>query len=70
MTEVTSVLAHSRHLRAANICNKGAKNWWKHHGLNWSDFVSNGIAVETLESTGDKMALDVAKIARDEASGR
>lgn len=70
MTEVTSVLAHPKHLRAAKICNKGAKNWWKHHSLDWSDFVSNGIAVETLESTGDKMALDVARIARDEASGR
>jgi hypothetical protein len=65
--EVTSgIRVHPRHIRAARLCMNGCRVWYERHGLSWSEFVSNGTPVEWLESTGDKFALDVAKIARDE----
>lgn len=43
----------------AGFCRGGARRWFDSHGLDWSDFVRNGIAAETLEATGDGFALAV-----------
>jgi hypothetical protein len=68
VTEVTSgIKAHVRHLRAEKICMAGARTWYKHHGLSFPQLLKDGTPVEELEATGDKMALDVARRARDEA---
>lgn len=64
--EVTSDRAYMRHLRAAKICSPGARSWWARRGWSWSDFLSNGIACETLLETADPDAERVVKIARDE----
>lgn len=45
----------------------GARTWYKHHGLSFPQLLKDGTPVEELEATGDKMALDVARRARDEA---
>lgn len=44
----------------------GSRVWMERHGFDWTDFITNGIAVEDLESTGDKIVLDIAAIARAE----
>ncbi len=62
--------AYRRHLRTANICSSGARGWWARHGLNWSDFLENGIPVETLLETGDPFALRVVEIAKEEQHGQ
>lgn len=67
--EVTSRV-YMRHVRAAKFCSGGARNWWKRHGLDWSDFLDNGIAEETLLQTGDALALRVIEIARNENGGQ
>lgn len=65
--EVTSgVLVFVRHVRAAKLCTKGMKTWFDSHGIDWRR-LKDGIPVEEIEATGDKMALDVAAIAREEA---
>ena len=51
-------------LRAARICFGGARPWFRRHGLDWSDFVANGVPAETLEGTGDALALRVVAEAR------
>lgn len=62
--EVTSgVLVYLRHIRAAKICASGMKEWFDHNGIDWRR-LKTGLPVEELEATGDKLALDVAKIAR------
>lgn len=38
--------------RAAGVC-KGARHWFGRHGLDWRDYIQNGIAVEKLRATGD-----------------
>ncbi len=52
-----------RHLRAADLCMKGAREWFARHGFPWSDFVASGIAADRLLATGDKLAQDVVTIA-------
>lgn len=64
--EVTSgPVVRMRHLRAANICANGARDWFAHHEIDIRR-LRQGIPVEEIEATGDKMALDVARIARAE----
>lgn len=62
-----SVLVRTQHLRKANFCMSGGRQWFADHGFSWSDFLENGIQADTLEATGDEMALIVSKIAREEA---
>ncbi len=69
MSEVTSLRCYRKHLRTAKICGDGARGWWKRHGLNWSDFLSNGIPAQVLLDTGDPFALRVVEIAREEQNG-
>ena len=64
--EVTSeIRVYMRHIRAANFCRDGMKDWFNHYGIDWRG-LRQGIPIEVLEATGDKLALDVVKVARDE----
>lgn len=47
------------------LCRDGTRAWAKRQGLDWRNFVRNGIAAETLEATGDPFALAVVKWARE-----
>ena len=49
----------------AGFCRSGAREWFQRHGLDWRDFVQNGIPAETLEATGDGLALAVVAWARE-----
>ena len=65
MTEVTSgVMVRPQHIRQAKICMKGARDWFELHGIPWSEVVSDGVAVERLEATGDFLADPVIKAAK------
>lgn len=50
--------------RSKGFCRSGARDWFKRHGLDWQDFVRNGIPATTLEATGDGLALAVVAWAR------
>lgn len=45
-------------------CADGARRWALRVGLDWSEFVRRGIAVEALEQTGDAMALKLVAFVR------
>ena len=51
-------------LRAARLCFQGSRPWLVRHGLSWQEFLANGIEAETLEATGDALALRVIARAR------
>lgn len=71
MTEVTSgVIVRMKHVRMATLCARGTREWFARHGLPYSEFLTSGLPVEVIEATGDQMALDVAKVARDEHGKR
>lgn len=46
------------------MCSRGARKFFIRHGLDWSDFLKNGIPASKLEATGDYMALQVVEVAR------
>lgn len=51
--------------RGRGYCRNGAKALAKRHGLDFRDFVRNGIEAETLEATGDAFALALVAWARE-----
>lgn len=46
------------------FCRAGTRAWAKSQGLDWNDFVRNGIPASKLEATGDALALAVVDWAR------
>ena len=58
---------HRRHMRMAGLCASGGRKWFEVHGLNWSEFLAEGIDAETLRATGDALAIRVVELAEREA---
>lgn len=50
------------------FCARGGRAWFARHGLDWGDFVRNGIDSNVLEGTGDHLALAVVAHARASAT--
>lgn len=65
------MIVYNRHIRAADLCSRGARKWFDSHGLDWSDFLTNGIDEEILLGLNDGLANRVIDVARREsADGR
>lgn len=52
-----------RDIRAAKMCSRGARRFFERHGLDWQDFLKNGIEHKKLAGTGDAMAIRVVEVA-------
>lgn len=59
-----------RHIRAANMCSRGARAFFERHRLDWADFLHNGIDAQELLGTGDAMAAEVVQVAQEEDAPR
>lgn len=61
-----------KHLKALNYCNRGSREWMRSQGIEWSDFLTNGIpcAEKIAEKTGDSMALRLVLYAREDERKR
>lgn len=57
------------HIRAANFCSRGARQWFTRHGLDYNEFITRGLPIEAIEGTGDAMGKMVADKARAAAIG-
>lgn len=59
-------------VRQAGLCVRGARRFFQHHGVDFADFVKNGISLAEAEATGDALVLRVieSKRKREEANGR
>jgi hypothetical protein len=62
------VVVRMKHLRAAGMCNREPRLFFKQQGWSWQEFLDHGLPVEQVEASGDPMALRVAAIAREEAA--
>lgn len=51
-------------IRSAKMCSRGTRAFFERHGLDYSDFLKNGIQADKLAATGDAMALQVIEVAR------
>jgi len=47
-------------------CNRGTRDFFSRHNLDWSEFVRNGLPEEVILATGDAMAIAVVEFARRE----
>lgn len=50
--------------RRRGFCRGKSRDWFHAHGLDWEAFVRSGIEAETLEATGDGLALALVQWAR------
>ena len=55
---------YAKDIRTAKLCFAGARPWFRRHGLDWQDFLANGIDAERLAATGDALVLRVIAIAQ------
>lgn len=49
----------------AGFCRVQSRAWAHRQGIDWSDFLRNGVDSERLEATGDAFALALVKWARE-----
>lgn len=63
MTEFNEVTITMGDIRRAKMCSKGARAFFKKHGLDWEKFLKEGCSSQDLINTGDEMALQVVRIA-------
>ncbi len=62
------IMVTSATVRRCGFCiTPGARDWVKHHNLDWREFITNGIHVEIVESINDGFAIKVAAQARRDA---
>lgn len=57
-------LVRMKHVRMACMCSRGARVFFRRHGLDWREFLQNGLPCSVIERTGDGMALRVVEVAR------
>lgn len=60
-------------IRVLKFCNRGGRAFFARHGLNWQDFVKNGIDAEILLKIDDAMAhaaVDQARRRIGDTNGR
>jgi hypothetical protein len=48
-------------VRRAGHCVAGTRDWFGRHGLDFRDFIRNGIATEKFLASGDDIAADIVK---------
>ncbi|WP_288959811.1 hypothetical protein [uncultured Sulfitobacter sp.] len=72
MTEVTSnMIVTINDVRKAGYCAGGARGWFRANGMDFNDFLRNGIAADDFLEQGDHLAQDVVvkKISRESGNG-
>lgn len=62
--EMIPIKVRMEDVRAAKMCSSGARAFFQRHGLDWQEFLRDGIEAEILVKTGDAMALQVVEVAR------
>jgi hypothetical protein len=59
------VIVRMVHIRQAKMCSNGTRDFFNRHGLDWQEFLKEGVDAEKLRATGDAMALKVVKVAEN-----
>lgn len=57
------VIVTRQDMITASQCSRGGREFFARHGLDWSDFLKNGIAANKLREINDEMANQVTLIA-------
>lgn len=57
---------HIRHVHAAKICSRGARDFFTRHQMDWGQFLREGMHVSELDGFDDAFLNRVIEIARKE----
>jgi hypothetical protein len=60
---VTAKILHVD-LTALRYCNRGSRQFFERHGLNWALFLQEGVDMEAVEKIDDEMAKAVVRQAK------
>ena len=52
-------------IRSARMCSGGTRDFFRRHGMDWNKFLSEGLPEQDFIQTGDAMAMQVVKKARE-----
>lgn len=63
------IIVTMEHVHAAGMCSRGARQWFAYLGLNYADFLANGMPISRVEEIGDALGMKVAAVARAHAAG-
>ena len=55
------------HVRQLRYCASGARTFCERYGLDWREFVRNGLPASQFEATGDALGAKIAHVAREGA---
>jgi arsenate reductase-like glutaredoxin family protein len=55
-----------KHIRQAGYCASGARAWFQRHGIDYPDFLKNGIDAERILAIGDHLGSVVVECAKRE----
>lgn len=54
-----------RHVRKAKMCSRGARQFCRTYGIDWSKFLSEGVDEQVILNTGDAVGRRVVDVAHD-----
>lgn len=64
MTDKSDLIVRMDDVRSVTMCSRGARAFFKRHGLDWTEFLQNGVSADKLVATDDPMALQVVEAVR------
>ncbi len=66
VTSEPELRCYIRHMRAVGLCHSGSRMWCEANGIDWKDFVKNGIPVRVLRDSGDPIVARLVTAAEEE----
>jgi hypothetical protein len=64
---MSDLRVYIRHQRAAGICARGSRAWFASRGLDWKDYLKNGISADVLRELDDPISNRALAVAEREA---
>lgn len=64
---MTEIRITTKHIRMAKVCMDGARYWFTDRGYSWIDFLENGAPISMVETIDDPFAIEICRLAREDA---
>lgn len=63
---MSELRVYVRHVRAARLCTRGARQWFATRNLDWNDFLANGLSADFLRELDDPVSNRALAVAEAE----
>ncbi len=65
---MTDAIVKVKHVRAASLCTGGARRWFTSRGLDWNEFLTNGLPASVIGQFDDPIAARAIEEAEKDAA--